>query len=186
MRTPHEILANSIETFDHEAHFAVIGPAWTHAAKLPLVDREAFLYKNAAPKHVTEIGGCATDWSLDPCKQYGDCMRCDQHLWRKGDALRLANITARRVHALDMLTVAEQKIAQYDTPPRSLLLQYQQFKDDLARSEAILKIEADDSVELGTMVTFDAAPNVMSAHELTIQLATEVRAAMKDMGRKTT
>lgn len=182
MRTPHEILATSIATFDHETHFAVKGPVAILASKMPLTDRESFLYKNAAPKHVTEIGGCATDWSLDPCKQYGDCMRCDQHLWRKGDASRLINIEARRSYALDMLNVADKKLKEYEVQPRSLLLQAQQFRDDLARSELIIAIESDQTVALGTIITFAAAPRAMGAHELTLRLANETRTAGQTSG----
>ncbi len=173
LRSPHEILASSIDTFDPESQFGVVGPIADIARKLEPADRQAFLYKNAAPKHVTEIGGCATDWSLDPCKQYGDCMRCDQHLWRKGDSQRLSQIQIRQKYAEAMIGVAEVKLSQYDSPPRSLLLQHQQFKDDLARCSAILDVESNPHIALGDIVTFSAPGRVTSAHELTARLAAE-------------
>jgi hypothetical protein len=173
LRSPHEILASSMDTFDPESQFVVVGPVADIALTLQPEDRQAFFYMSAAPKHVTEIGGCATDWSLEPCKQYGDCMRCDQHLWRKGDSERLSHIDQRREYAHAMIRVAEEKLSHYDHAPRSLLLQQQQFKDDLARCHAILDVESDSSIALGDIVTFAAPSRVTSAHELTARLAAE-------------
>lgn len=173
LRSPHEILASSIDTFDPDSHFVVTGPIADIALTLKHADRQTFLYKNAAPKHVTEIGGCATDWSLEPCKQYGDCMRCDQHLWRKGDIQRLSQIEERREYAETMVRVAEEKLRQYDSAPRSLILQQQQFKDDLVRCKAILDVELNPLIAPGDIVTFVAPARVTSAHELTARLAAE-------------
>jgi hypothetical protein len=171
MRSPHEILASSIDTFDPESSFVVAGPVADFSFTLNYMDRQSFLYKNAAPKHITEIGGCATDWSLEPCKQYGDCMRCDQHLWRKGDVERLAEIDSRMKYAESMVLVAENKLLQYESPPRSLLLQQQQFKDDIVRCEAILAVERNSTIATGDIVTFAAPTRVTSTHELTAKLA---------------
>ena len=183
MRSPHEILAGSIDTFDPESYFVVAGPVADFALTLKPIDRQTFLYKNAAPKHVTEIGGCATDWSIEPCKQYGDCMRCDQHLWRKGDTERLSEIDRRRKYAEAMVLVAEKKLSQYETAPRSLLLQQQQFKDDIVRCQAILEVERNLTIAKGDIVTFAAPNRVTSAHELTAKLA--VAAQRKKKTRET-
>lgn len=179
LRSPHEILAGSIDTFDPESQFAVAGPIADIAITLKPVDRQTFLYKNAAPKHTTEIGGCATDWSLEPCKQYGDCMRCDQHLWRKGDSERLAEIENRQEYAESMILVAEKKLLQYETAPRSLLLQQQQFKDDIARCQAIFDVECNPNIAHGDIVTFTAPKRVTSAHELTARLAVAAKLKTK-------
>lgn len=171
LRTPHEILSRSIELFDPDNVPSVIGPVATKAALLTPASRNEFLYENAAPKHVTEIGGCASDWALDPCKQFGDCMRCDQHLWQKGDTKRLPFVLTKHNYVTRMLQIADEKLSQYETPPRSLVLQREQFQDEQERCNRILSIEKDDSIAVGTIVTFDAAPRVMTASRLTNQLA---------------
>jgi hypothetical protein len=180
LRSPHEILVQSIDTFDPDVDFNVIGPVADQAQKVKLVDRQAFLYENAAPKHVTDIGGCSTDWSLDPCKQYGDCTRCDQQIWRKGDKKRLPEVQLRRNYTIEMINKAESKIKLHEDPPRPLLLHYQQFKDDLARYDAILAAEDNDDIEIGTLVTFAAPSRAMSSSDLTLRLRTENMLATKE------
>jgi len=172
-RSPLEIIRSSIETYDPDNEPSVIGPVAVELKRIKITDRAAFLYTNAAPKHITDVGGCATDWSLDPCKQYGDCMRCNQHLWRKGDKNRLANIKERRVYAINMIAVANEKISFYDEPPRSLIQQLRQFKDDLSRCDAILAAEQDSSISVGTMITFSQPENTMTASDLTEMLAAQ-------------
>jgi hypothetical protein len=172
-RTPHEILSRSIELFDPDSNFTVVGPVAERAALLTAEERAVFLYSNAAPKHVTEIGGCATDWALDPCKQFGDCMRCDQHLWRKGDDKRLKYVHEKHAYARKMLTIADEKISDYETPPRSLVLQRDQFNDELERCRDILAVEEDSKVAIGAIVTFAAPFRTMTAASLTTQLANE-------------
>jgi hypothetical protein len=173
LRSPHEILMQSIDTFDPDVDFDVVGPVAEQAKKIKLAERKTFLYENAAPKHVTDIGGCRTDWSLEPCEKYGNCTRCDQQVWRKGDIKRLPEIHDRRRYTITMISKAEEKINMHEDPPRPLLLHYQQFKDDLARYDAILSIEADVNIEVGTIVTFAAPSGAMSSSDLTLKLRTE-------------
>jgi hypothetical protein len=180
LRSPHEILVQSIDTFDPDVDFDVVGPVADQAQKVKFVDRQTFLYENAAPKHFTDIGGCSTDWSLDPCKQYGDCTRCDQQIWRKGDKKRLPEIEIRRSYTIEMINKAESKIKLHEDPPRPLVLHYQQFKDDLARYDAILAAEANDDIEVGTLVTFSAPPRAMSSSDLTLRLRAENLSATKE------
>jgi len=173
LRSPHEILAQSIETFDPDTDFDVIGPVAEQAKKVRFADRRTFLYENAAPKHITDIGGCSTDWSLEPCKQYGDCTRCDQQVWRKGDVKRLQEVQVRRDYTISMISKAETKIAALEDPSRPILMHYQQFKDDLVRYDAILAVEADEKVEAGTIVTFAAPSGVMNSSDLAFHLRSE-------------
>lgn len=154
LRTAHEIVTQSLETFDPDEDFSVAGPIAKRMEALKIVDRKTFLYENSAPKHLTEIGGCTTDWSLEPCDQYGSCTRCDKHVWRKGDKKRLLNVIEKREHAIDMILVAEKKAIVQDLS-HSFSRQLQQFKDDLARCDAILDVERDPLYEVGTLVTFE-------------------------------
>ena len=58
-RTPREIVRQSIDTYDPDQKSEVIGPVADDApSPKRVVERRIFLAENAAPKHVTEIGGC--------------------------------------------------------------------------------------------------------------------------------
>jgi hypothetical protein len=78
-----------------------------------------------------------------------------------------------------MIDKAESKIKLHEDPPRPLLLHYQQFKDDLARYDAILAAEDNDNIEIGTLVTFSAPPRAMSSSDLTLRLRTENLSAIE-------
>lgn len=173
LRSPHEILSQSMDTFDPDVDFVVAGPIAEQAKSIKFADRKTFLYENAAPKHLTDIGGCASDWSLDPCKLYGDCMRCDEQLWRKGDEKRLLEIHARRDYAVTMISKADLKIALFEDPPRPLVKHRQQFAEDLARCDLIMAAEADPLIAIGAIVTFAAPPGVMTTFDLTSRLRSE-------------
>lgn len=173
LRTPREIIAQSIETFDPDEDFEAVGPAVKGAPpRVKIIERKVFLFENAAPKQITEVGGCRSDWSINPCEQYGDCMRCDKSVWRKGDRKRLPFIKELRDFSLSMISVAEEKIRNGNThdPIRRHL---QQYKDTLARCEAILAAEADPSINVGAIVTFAAPESAFSASQLTSRLRAE-------------
>ena len=173
LRTPHEIITQSIETFDPSLDFEVIGPI---TKEIPIhynqAERRVFLYENAAPKHMTEVGGCRSDWSIDPCEMFGDCMRCDKSVWQKGDLKRLGIIREMRDYSLKMIEVANKKIAQGNSKT-SILKHLQQFKDTLNRCKEILSIECDSTIKIGTIVTFSAAQSSFSNSQLINKLKAE-------------
>lgn len=162
-RSPEEILKQSIDTFDPDSKFKVIGPvADKHSVHIPpLVDREDFIRHSASPKHMTEAGGCRRDWSLNPCHMYRDCTRCDGHVWQKGDTKRLPFVKMFRQEALESIKTGTKKLR---ANPRmtSIRKHLAQLKEGLARCNEILRIEADPTIPVGTIVTFDAAPTAMS------------------------
>ncbi len=164
-RTPREIVLGSLDTYDPDQGSDIVGPIADQAPPPKrIVERRAFFAQNAAPKHVTEIGGCTSDWSLNPCDQHGDCIRCSQHVWRKGDKNRLPRI-------LEMLDEAKQAIATGEGKlrknPRLTAIgkQVRQKREVVDRCEWILRIEVDAAVDVGTLVTFPAAPTSMSNTE---------------------
>lgn len=173
LRTPHEIISQSIETFDPNVDFDVIGPVILEAPpKVKVIDRRIFLYENVAPKHITEVGGCRSDWSINPCEMFGDCMRCNKSIWQKGDTKRLPIIHDIRHYSIRMIEQASIKIAQgNDQLPVKKHLQ--QFKETLERCDQILAIESDVTVEIGTIVTFSAPVGSFSVSELTNKLRNE-------------
>lgn len=161
-RTPQQILLQSIETFDPESEFEVIGPVGEQAPpRTRIVERKAFLLDSAVPKHVTEIGGCRTDWSMNPCPQFGDCMRCDAHVWRKGDAKRLPVIEELKIESLRSIEIGKRKLLA-NPQARSIEKQVRQLEETVQRCIEILELEADEGIATGTLVTFDAAPTAIS------------------------
>lgn len=161
-RTPQQILLQSLETFDPDSDFEVIGPIEQQAPpRTHIVERRAFLLESAAPKHLTEIGGCRTDWSMNPCQQFGDCMRCDGHVWRRGDAKRLQVIEELKADSIRLIEAGHKKIL---ANPRSVSLQKQvrQLEEVVQRCEEICALEANEDIALGTLVTFPSAPTAMS------------------------
>lgn len=161
-RTPKQVLLQSMETFDPNSHFEVIGPVEQQAPpRTHIVQRREFLLESAAPKHVTEIGGCRTDWSMNPCAQFGDCMRCDSHVWRKGDTKRRSVIEELRTESIRLIEVGNAKLL---AKPQSLSIQKQvrQLEEVVQRCDEIRILEADDAIAIGTLVTFPAAPTALS------------------------
>ena len=119
-RTPHELICQSMETLDPNEEFQIIGPVSEQLPPRKLIyDRMAYLYEEAAPKQITELGGCRADWSINPCEQYGDCMRCNKHIWRKGDKKRLPFIHDLLEYSISMIETAKNKLI-YNKTSKSL------------------------------------------------------------------
>ncbi len=165
-RSPMEIVRGSIDTYDPDQESEVIGPIVEHAPSLKrIVARRIFLSQNAAPKHVHETGGCVRDLSLEPCDEFGDCLRCDKHVWRKNDQKRLQGITEIRNEALRIIPIATAKL-RANPRLKSISKYLQQQEEVLARCDEILRVESDPTIERGTLVTFPAAPTLMTGSEL--------------------
>jgi len=169
-RTPREIVRQSIDTYDPDQGSDVIGPVADQApSPKRVVERRIFLAESAAPKHITEIGGCRTDWTLDPCDYHGDCIRCGEQVWRKGDKVRLPRIVDMRAEAERTIKIGAAKL-RANPRMKSIEKQVRQQMEALDRCDYILRIEADDSIAVGTLVTFPAAPTAMSSTELRSRL----------------
>lgn len=165
-RTPREIVRQSIDTYDPDQNSEFIGPVADQAPPPKrVVDRRIFLAEHAAPKHVTEIGGCRTDWVLDPCDFHGDCIRCGKHIWRKGDNERVPRIVDLKDEAQRAIKKGALKLRS-NPRLKSIEKQVRQQVETLDRCDEILRIEANESIEVGTIVTFAPAPSAMSLSEL--------------------
>jgi len=156
LRTPKEIALRSIELFDPEVDSNVAGPVARASRQIPVVDRKAFLYQNSAPKQLTEVGGCTTSWSVNPCDKHGSCMTCDRSVWRKGDETRLPRIIYLKGHSERMISEGR-RLLNAGGPPQPIERHIRQNADVLERCEAILSVEADRKIATGTIVTFAAA-----------------------------
>lgn len=170
LRTPAEIVGNSIEGFDPEVDFKVIGPVADSARTIEVVDRKIFLFERAVPKQITEVGGCSTSWSLNPCEQHGDCMGCGHHVWRKGDNKRLPIIKEMHQHSVHMIAEGHKKLRSSGGLKKPIERHIRQHEWVRARCEEIFAVENDPSIAPGTIVTFDAAPAALGLSELTSRL----------------
>lgn len=169
-RTPRQIVRQSIDTYDPDQGSEVIGPIADQApSPKRVVERRVFLAENASPKHVTEIGGCRTDWAVDPCDFHGDCIRCGKQVWRKGDTARIPRIMEMRSEAERAMKVGSAKL-QSNPRMKAIEKQVRQQIETLDRCDFIIRIEADQSIEVGTLVTFANAPTAMSSTELLSRL----------------
>lgn len=173
LRTLRDLLKQSIDTFDPDEDFEVIGPAVSDMPKdISIVDRQVFKYEKGAPKHITEVAGCSDDWSVNPCKLFGDCMRCGSLVWRKGDKERLKNIQFILEENEKMLRLAEEKIANgsdFESIERHKI----QFEETIVRCKEIIQIEENDEIAIGTIVTFSSSENATSIPERVVHLRKE-------------
>ncbi|MCP3476291.1 hypothetical protein NLM33_39420 [Bradyrhizobium sp. CCGUVB1N3] len=87
---------------------AMRGPLPQAVAKLPPVEREAFVNARINSAHMTDIGACVQDWSLAPCPKHGSCAGCGDHLVIKGNP-------AHKARAERLLTEHESMLAQART-----------------------------------------------------------------------
>lgn len=173
-RTPREIALGSIELFDPELDTPVFGPVMEVARTVPIVDRSAFLYQNSFPKQVTEVGGCSTSWSVNPCDKHGSCMRCEHSVWRKGDRARLPRIRYLHAHAERMIEEGRRLIAagSFAGPIERHIRQHEDVRD---RCAAIFIAEENSTIPAGALVTFPASETSQGAAELASLLHSEGR-----------
>lgn len=170
LRTPAEIVSGSIEGFDPAVDFKVTGPVANAARTIEVVDRKIFLFERATPKQITEVGGCSTSWSLNPCEQHGDCMGCGHHVWMKGDKKRLPIIKEMHQHSVHMIAEGHKKLRSSGGLKKPIERHIRQHEWVRARCEEIFAVENDPSIAPGTIVTFDAAPAALGLSELTSRL----------------
>lgn len=172
LRTPEEIVKSSVEGYDPNSKIDVVGPVALAAANVKVVNRSAFLFQNAGPKQFTEVGGCVTSWSLNPCPKHGDCMRCEKSVWRKGDKKRLDRIQFLHVQATKVIADGHQKIAR-GAIPEPIERHIQQQEAVRSRCEQIFAIESDANISAGTLATFSAGEGSLSASALAALLRQE-------------
>jgi hypothetical protein len=155
LRTTDQILKMSIDFFDPTADYDVIGSDAEFIPNDP-ISRKKFLEDNVSPKHTHEYGGCNSDWSLNPCEQFGGCLSCGRHEWMKGDELKFEYIVDVYKSKIKELARADHLIEMgNDSVP--ILKHRRQIVDDLNRCKEIIDIESDDNIKVGTIVTFSKA-----------------------------
>lgn len=165
-RSAKQILSQSIEGFDPDSDYKAIGPAMSNAPPpVKVVERRVFMFTNVAPKQLTDVGGCRSDWSLNPCEMFGDCMRCNKSVWQKGDQKRLPRIVEIHEHEKRMLAVGQERLRR-SPHMKTIERHVRQFEETIARCEWIFAVEADPAIAIGTIVSFDSGPTAFTSSEL--------------------
>ena len=154
LRTPEEVVSQSIEFLEFSSELNVVGDVVKHAPKDP-VKRKYFLYQNAMVKLTTDVGGCTADIALDPCELHGNCFLCSKQNWMKGDKVRLQNIKDQRALSASVIRTCKRKISE-GNGAGSIKKHLQRAEAELQRCDEILMIEKDRSIKTGTLVTFSA------------------------------
>ena len=175
LRTPEQIVSQSIDFLEFSSQFNVIGDMVKNAPKDP-VKRRYFLYQNAMVKLVTDVGGCTADIALDPCELHGNCFLCSKQNWMKGDKVRLPNIKEQRTLSASAIRACKRKISE-GNGARSIKKHLQRAEAELQRCDEILKIEKDRSIKKGTLVTF-SAPSFIDTEDDRVH---KIRAHNKDL-----
>jgi hypothetical protein len=170
-RTTGEIVNQSIDLFDPNEHYTASGPRVEDQPNSP-VERQVFLYENSAPKQMTEVGGCVIDWAMNPCEQHGDCMRCGEAVWMKGDTKRLPNIQAMFDYNNRMRIKAEERIESGNDGRATTRLR-DQYQDVVSRCLMIFEAEQDHSIPKGHIITFGKALSADGVSDLVEKLKWE-------------
>lgn len=143
----------------------VAGPAMAIAERrIPIIDRRDFLFRTASPKHMTELGGCRSDWSINPCEQLGDCLRCGGQVWIKGDAIKLTRIATIKAMSEEIISAGKMKLIKN---PRRITIanQITHAQEALDRANEIFAFEEDPTAPKGALMTFKKASTSMSVSD---------------------
>ncbi|MGV2989914.1 integrase [Vibrio sp. E150_011] len=76
-----------------DGRLSLFGPDKEIAMKLPMTIQE-FNSLVIPTAHITELGFCVLDWTMQPCQKFRDCINCTDHVCIKGDKrkVRMAEV----------------------------------------------------------------------------------------------
>lgn len=120
-----------------------------------LIQRAEFAKLKVRTAHTTDIGYCAHDFSMLPCMAYQDCLNCDEHFCRKGEADKEARLQARVDETRLLLKRAEEaQKAGLAGADRWIARQ----RKDLERAEELMRILQDPKTSPGALIRTSTAP----------------------------
>jgi hypothetical protein len=152
--TPEETLSQVRELLEENGG---IGPLFEAASPERInrpVSRKDFLKAQIGSAHLTDFGICIHDYSLLPCQLLGDCLRCSEIVFVKGDQKHQAKI--EELLELALIQLEQSKAAEAD----GIYGADRWTKDHLQRIEIlrrILDIHRDDTIPDGTIINLGAA-----------------------------
>jgi len=120
-----------------------------------LIQRAEFAKLKVRTAHTTDIGYCAHDFSMLPCMAHQDCLNCDEHFCRKGDADKEARLRARVDETRLLLQRAEEALnGGLAGADRWIARQLK----DLERAEELIRILQDPRTSQGAFIRLSKAP----------------------------
>ncbi len=129
-----------------------IGPLFEAASPEKIaspVARNEFLGVQIGSALITDAGFCVHDYSLLPCQIYGDCLRCSENVFVKGDLKHRGNIAKRLGLAEVQLKEAENAVAErYRGSDRWLRL----HRENISQMIRMLAVHDDPTIPDGTVV----------------------------------
>lgn len=130
-----------------------IGLLFEAADALPdpkLMSRAEFLMAQIGSAHQTDLGACIHDYTLLPCQSFGNCLRCEENVFIKGDQKHRASIQERHALAAMQLDAAH---AAIDDGDFGADLWVQDHQAALLRLALILSIHDDPKIANGKIVS---------------------------------
>jgi len=127
----------------------ILGPIGELIILTP-IPRAEFLSMKMPTAHITELGFCVTDWSMNPCELHLDCINCRSHACVKGDREKTDRINATLRQSKELLAEAES--AHNDErggADRWVIHQ----RTTVERLNQLVKILDDPSVPIGAIIT---------------------------------
>ena len=128
---------------------AMRGPMPSAVAKLPPVEREAFIKARVNSAHMTDIGACIQDWSLAPCPKHGSCAGCGDHLVVKGNPLHKARAERLLAEHESMLAQAKEEMDEGTYGASSWVAHNEKMVEGLRKTVAV---HQDPAIADGTAV----------------------------------
>lgn len=99
---------------------------------------------------VTEIGACVHDWAMEPCRYFGHCIGCEEHIFTKTPQLR-AKISEMLQESERLLHGAKQAESAGHAGSNRWLDVHKRTRDRLRH---LLTILEDPSVPDGMQISF--------------------------------
>lgn len=136
-----------------------IGPLFEAGKDLKInspVNRRDFLGAQIGAGHVTDNGLCIHDFSMLPCPILGECWKCSENIFIKGDQKHHASTHDQlEFTKVQLARALEAMEDNYDGADRWV----ENHRESIERLEKMLAIHDDDSIADGTPVSLGSISN---------------------------
>ena len=127
-----------------------IGPIPDYIRKIRKpVERTEFISTLVTTAHLTDLGGCLHDMTMDPCSQHSACANCPEHVIRKGDSKQRQRADELLRSTKLLVTKAESELEKGAYGANNWLAHHRRVAASLAK---ILAIHDDPQIPDGTIV----------------------------------
>ena len=129
------------------------------------VDRSEFINTLVTTAHLTDLGGCLHDMSMDPCNQHGACASCPEHVIRKGDPIQKSRARDLLRDTRALVARAEAELAEGSYGANNWLMHHQRIASSL---EKISAIHDNPDIPDGTVVYLDRITTNVRSRKATL------------------